>query len=269
MTHTAKQTFNKVLEIQQSKHPQSRFINLDLVAGFDPSTQTAAIEDLMAKDVPITDILRLLCLQHLVGGNLKSKDIENLKRRFLQVHLMQSMLTKAYGYQHLLTLDSLAQVGLLQGVTTANKSAFPNLRKSLRLIVDEVNEQKPDDISYVYSGYAPLSIRLVQCIIQKHVMLVTQSSNGAQGRITNTLSAFPNALGWRGFEEPLKLVNGKTFDEIQKQEDKAVRAKSSVEISCIADYRTSQWCRIQNYSGFLPRWVHLYRDRRTSIHCKE
>ena len=92
--------------------------------------------------------------------------------------------------------------------------------------MDEVNEQQPDDIAYVYSGYAPLSIRLVQCIIQKHVMLATHPSNGAPGRIANTLSAFPNALGWRGFEEPLKLVNGKTFDEIQKQEDKAIRAKS-------------------------------------------
>jgi len=119
------------------------------------------------------------------------------------------------------------RVGLFQQGVSPNKSAFPALRKSLRLIVDEVNEQNPDDIAYVYSGYAPLSIRLVQCIIQKHVMVTTQPSNGTPGRITNTLAAVPNALGWRGFEEPLKLVKGRTFDEIQKQEDKAIRAKSS------------------------------------------
>jgi vacuolar protein sorting-associated protein 33A len=102
---------------------------------------------------------------------------------------------------------------------------YSSLRKSLRLIVDEVDEQKPNDIAYVYSGYAPLSIRLVQCIVQKHVMLAAQASDTSQGRLTNTLAALPNAMGWRGFEEPLKLVKGKTFDEIQKQEDKAIRAK--------------------------------------------
>lgn len=93
--------------------------------------------------------------------------------------------------------------------------------------MDEVDEQKPDDIAYVYSGYAPLSIRLVQCIIQKHVMYAAQS-DGPQGKLANTLAALPNAMGWRGFEEPLKLVKGRTFDGIQKQEDKAIRAKRTI-----------------------------------------
>jgi hypothetical protein len=33
--------------------------------------------------------------------------------------------------------------------------------------VDDVDEFHPNDISYVYSGYAPLSVRLVQCALQK------------------------------------------------------------------------------------------------------
>lgn len=57
----------------------------DLVAGFDASSQTAAIEDLMAKDVPSIDILRLLCLQSLVGGGLKPKEVESIRKQFLQV----------------------------------------------------------------------------------------------------------------------------------------------------------------------------------------
>ena len=107
------------------------------------------------------------------------------------------------------------------------------MRKALKRIVDDVDEQKPDDIAYVYSGYAPLSIRLVQCIIQKPVMLAAQAASAPQGRLVNSLSAFPNAMGWRGFEEPLKLVRGKTFDEIQKQEDKAIRAKRALLIHVI------------------------------------
>jgi vacuolar protein sorting-associated protein 33A len=124
----------------------------------------------------------------------------------------------------LITLDALERAGLLFSRSSTTKSVYSNLRKTLRLIVDEVDEQKPDDIAYVYSGYAPLSIRLVQCIIQKHVIYAAQADT-SQGRLTNTLAALPNAMGWRGFEEPLKLVKGRTFDEIQKQEDKAIRAK--------------------------------------------
>ena len=115
--------------------------------------------------------------------------------------------------------------------SSTTKSVYSSLRKALKLIVDDVNEQKPDDIAYVYSGYAPLSIRLVQCIVQKHVMYAAQTSDASQGRLANTLAALPNAMGWRGFEEPLKLVKGKTFDEIQRQEDKAIRAKRSSPIS--------------------------------------
>jgi vacuolar protein sorting-associated protein 33A len=57
----------------------------DLVAGFDASSQTAGIEELIAKNVPITDVLRLLCLQSLVGGGLKPKEVESLRKQILQV----------------------------------------------------------------------------------------------------------------------------------------------------------------------------------------
>lgn len=126
----------------------------------------------------------------------------------------------------MVTLYALERAGLflIKGAGTA-RAAYSGLRKSLQLIVDEIDEQKPNDIAYVYSGYAPLSVRLVQCIIQKHVIYAAQASESGQGRITNTLAALPSAMGWKGFEEPLKLVKGKTFDEIQKQEDKAIRAK--------------------------------------------
>ncbi len=41
------------------------------------------------------------------------------------------------------------------------KGGFASVRKRLRLINDDVDERAPADISYVYSGYAPLSVRLV------------------------------------------------------------------------------------------------------------
>jgi ABC-type proline/glycine betaine transport system permease subunit len=41
----------------------------------------------MAKNVPATDVLRLICLQSLVSNGLKQKEIETLKRHFLQVFI--------------------------------------------------------------------------------------------------------------------------------------------------------------------------------------
>jgi hypothetical protein len=39
----------------------------------------------MSKKAAPLAVLRLLCLQSLVGGNLKPREIENLKKAFLQV----------------------------------------------------------------------------------------------------------------------------------------------------------------------------------------
>jgi lysine-specific histone demethylase 1 len=93
----------------------------------------------------------------------------------------------------------------------------------LRLIVDEVQEDDPNDISYVYSGYAPLSIRLVQCILQKQYLLSVTRGNGASA------AGVPPGVGtqgWQGFDEAVKHVRGQTFYEHQKGEDKAVKARA-------------------------------------------
>jgi vacuolar protein sorting-associated protein 33A len=92
MTYTSKQAFNRVLEAQQSnlRLEQYLILTLDLVAGFEATTQTAAIEDLMSKNVPPTDVLRLLCLQSLVGGSLKPREAENIRKQFLQVGIPSS-----------------------------------------------------------------------------------------------------------------------------------------------------------------------------------
>lgn len=49
----------------------------------------------MAKDVPALDILRLLCLQSLVGGGLKPKELDGLRKQFLQVKPLERQC--AYG----------------------------------------------------------------------------------------------------------------------------------------------------------------------------
>lgn len=216
MKHTRTMQFSKILEVQQN-----------LAAGADPSSQHDTIEELIARDTPVSEVLRLLCFESCVSGGIKQKELENFKRLILQ----------AYGYQHILTLDALEKLHLLlprgspmaltipmtgSATNTGTKTNYTYLRKQLRLIVDEVNEQDPNDISYVYSGYAPLSVRLVQCVLQKQFLqaFVKSASNTAQANGGGVGS------GWRGFEEAVKHVRGHTIDQVQAGEDKAAKARA-------------------------------------------
>jgi hypothetical protein len=211
MKHTRTEQFRRLLEAQQN-----------LAAGADPSSQHDTIEELIARDAPLKEVLRLLCLESCIAGGIKPRELESFKKMILQ----------AYGYQHILTLDALENLQLLlprgspmaamipmagAGANSGMKTNYTSLRKSLRLIVDEVNEHDPNDIAYVYSGYAPLSVRLVQCVLQKNYLSTTLGTNAVGG----------SAQGWRGFEEVVKHARGPTFDEIQKGVgDKVVKARA-------------------------------------------
>jgi hypothetical protein len=213
MKHTESNIFRRTLDVQQN-----------LNSGFDPSSEHDSIEELIARDLPLRIILRLLCLESCLSGGLRPKDLDSFKRQILH----------AYGYQHLLTLDALEKMQLLQTRTSANALYIPNplgaatdggrtnyayLRKVLRLIVEEVNEQDPNDIAYVYSGYAPLSVRLVQCIIQKQYLLsITKGATATNGVSTA-------GHGWQGFEDALKNVKGETFNKVQKGNELAIKAR--------------------------------------------
>lgn len=217
MKHTRTENFTKLLEVQQN-----------LAAGADPSSQFDAIEELIARDAPLRQVLRLLCIYSCISGGIKTKELDHFRRLILQ----------SYGYQHLLTLQNLEKLQMflsrssplasmipMTGAAGAagTKTNYTYLRKQLRLIVDEVNEHDPNDIAYVYSGYAPLSIRLVQCILQKQYLLSITRGNGA----TNAPGpATGGSQGWRGFDEAVKHARGQTFDEVQKGEDKAVKARA-------------------------------------------
>lgn len=215
MKNTQSDIFRRNLEVQQNLYDDS-----------DPSYQHDTIEELICRDVSLTIVLRLLCLESCISGGLRPRDLDNFKRLILQ----------AYGYQHLLTLSALEKIGLLQtrasvnvlmnplgvgtGVSEGSKTNYNYLRKLLRLVVDEVNEQNPNDIAYVYSGYAPLSVRLVQSIIQKqHLLTVTKGTSAASNGASSA------AHGWQGFEDALRNVKGATFNKVQKGEEATVKAR--------------------------------------------
>ncbi|KAF9906448.1 hypothetical protein BX616_000721 [Lobosporangium transversale] len=192
MDYTMTDDFNRILEVQQN-----------VVAGIATTKEPDYIEEMINKQVPIVQVLRLLCLYSLVNNGLKPKQYESFKKDILE----------AYGFEHIQTLENLRKLGMLtKQVTTKNTYAL--VRKSLSLIVDEVNEHAPNDISYVYSGYAPLSVRLIQCVVQRGKDPKTLGGGGG-----GKSSGVAGGHGWRGFEDVLRMLPGRTFDEKQRVDD--------------------------------------------------
>ncbi|KAH9997774.1 Sec1-like protein [Russula compacta] len=204
---TRSEIFNKSLEIQQN-----------LLASYNVPGQITAVEELVAQGAEMQIVIRLLCLASITAGGIKAKTLENMKKEVLQ----------AYGYSHLPLLLSLAAPPLaillpnplpssMPAAVSSAKYPYTSLRKSLRLLIDgnESLDELENDISYVYSGYAPISIRLVQCVAQKGGVLSNPAKSkegapeedGKKGKSTllGPTQAHP-IVGFKGFEDVIEGI---------------------------------------------------------------
>ncbi|KAK4578715.1 hypothetical protein RGQ29_028701 [Quercus rubra] len=127
------------------------------------------IEELIHKQEPLVNVLRLLILFSITSSGLPKKQFDYLRRELLH----------SYGFEHMATLNNLEKAGLLR--KQESKSNWLTIKRALQLVVEDTDTANPNDIAYVFSGYAPLSIRLVQHAVRS---------------------------GWRPIEEILKLLPG-------------------------------------------------------------
>lgn len=108
-----------------------------------------------------------------------------------------------------------------------SKYPYGTLRKSLRLLIEDPDplEELENDISYVYSGYAPISVRLVQCVAQKGGVLSNPAaekekkgadSDGSRKGLASTLVQAHPIVGWKGFEDVIASIPGETVDIVQR-----------------------------------------------------
>ena len=203
MKITRSDAFARMLEVQQN-----------LLAGSDPGSMNEHIEELISRDAPLQTVLRLICLESCLHNGIRQRDLDSFKRQIFQ----------AYGFQHVITVANLGKMGLLvpreshRGYlnpigSTAGQTAtdWNAVRKALQLWAGDVQEADPNDIAYVFSGFAPLSVRLVQCVLQKTYVHNLSNANKAKAAQTGT--------AWKGFEEPLSRIRGATVDVIQRGND--------------------------------------------------
>eukprot|EP00897_Mesotaenium_endlicherianum_P000069 jgi/Mesen1/10062/ME000730S09345 len=108
------------------------------------------VEEQVQRQEPLVRTLRLLCLLSLTHGGLPKKQFDHIRREVLH----------SYGFEHLFTLDNLEKAGLLRRQEV--KGSWPATKRGLRLVVEDLDDSNPTDMAYVFSGYAPLSVRLVQ-----------------------------------------------------------------------------------------------------------
>ncbi|XP_016188720.1 vacuolar protein-sorting-associated protein 33 homolog isoform X2 [Arachis ipaensis] len=127
------------------------------------------IEELIHKQEPLTTVLRLLILFSVTNSGLPKKHFDYLRRELLH----------SYRFEHITTLNNLEKAGLFK--KQESRSNRFTIKRALQLVVEDTDTANFNDISYVFSGYAPLSIRLIQHAIRS---------------------------GWRPVEEILKLLPG-------------------------------------------------------------
>eukprot|EP01006_Ploeotia_vitrea_P019581 TRINITY_DN51791_c0_g1_i1.p1 TRINITY_DN51791_c0_g1~~TRINITY_DN51791_c0_g1_i1.p1 ORF type:complete len:631 (-),score=70.58 TRINITY_DN51791_c0_g1_i1:50-1711(-) len=126
----------------------------DLLLGAEEKSIQEYVEECINKNEDFQKVLRLLTLLSLVSNGLKPKQWDFFRKEIMQT----------YGYEAILTLDNMEKVGLLK--KHEGKKTFEGIRKGFKLWVDDLDESNPNDIAYVYSGYAPLSVRLIQQAMQ-------------------------------------------------------------------------------------------------------
>mmetsp|Transcript_835 Transcript_835/g.2194 ORF Transcript_835/g.2194 Transcript_835/m.2194 type:complete len:451 (+) Transcript_835:2-1354(+) len=169
---TSSATFRRQLEHEQSLLANGGETAL-LGSGGAIDACADFVEEMIGKAEPLPRVLRLLCLMSLVGNGLKQRQLD-----FFRTELLQT-----YGYELGFTLDRLESAGLLR--RSEARSSWPSLRSALRLIVDGSDEANPTDVAHIFSGYAPVSVRLVQ-----------QAVSGQ----------------WLGLEDALRMLPGPLFE---------------------------------------------------------
>jgi len=123
------------------------------------------LEDLIASGEPPYRWLRLFCLQSLTSNGIKAARYDSLRREVVQT----------YGYEFLMVLSDLEKAGFLRKRETffmdSMQTPYSTLRKSLGLIVPDVDPSNPEDAAYVSSGYAPMTVRWVQAAMRGYAGL--------------------------------------------------------------------------------------------------
>ena len=132
------------------------------------------------------DILKIICLYSIIHGGFKNKIYDQLRKEFFLI----------YGFQELFMWRNLEKLRVLKAAD--NQNFYSNLNRKLNLMSDEEFDSKEQkDASYVYNGFCPIIIRLLERLVEK---------------------------GWGSIKDILKEIPGK--DEYPNEETEIISQKT-------------------------------------------
>ncbi|XP_077288870.1 vacuolar protein sorting-associated protein 33A [Arctopsyche grandis] len=124
----------------------------DFLNCMNTSSQNSFIEDLIAQKAPLTQVLRLICLQCVTSSGLKPKVLDYYKRELVHV----------YGLNTWLGVCNLEKTGILK--IQSSTRHYTILRKALRLTVDNSEDSDAKEKSYLDRTYTPITVRLAEIL---------------------------------------------------------------------------------------------------------
>jgi hypothetical protein len=143
---------------QKQKDPSFKnylVMEQSILAGDISSETYEFIDNELTKKSEEFNLLKILCLVSSLKNGIKSKYYDQIKRDFLLI----------YGFQELFLWNNLEKMNVLKGQEGSNY--YNDIDKKLKLIYEDVDLNEPNDISYSYSGYAPITVRLIEKAVTK------------------------------------------------------------------------------------------------------
>ncbi len=169
---TLKIHFNIICEIVKLLNDK-KYVDLvgmqqNLIIGTDNAKSEIWIMENMGK-LTIIEFLKILCLYCISTGGLTSKFNSKL----------QSLVIEKYGSKYCFVIENLFSSGMLFTYDTKHKNSWADIKRKFDSIVVDFNETDPDDIAYIFGGYAPLSCRIIEngLTIPNRLFFKTKYSN--------------------------------------------------------------------------------------------
>ncbi|CAI2362255.1 unnamed protein product [Moneuplotes crassus] len=129
-----------------------------IIYGENSKEMIESLELLMAKGADRDSILRLFALISITQGGIKEKVYQELFKQYID----------CYGFEEMNTLLNMEEMLLFMKKQTRYKYDWNRIMREFLIINEETQLKNPIDYSYVYNGYSPLSVKVIDyCMSEK------------------------------------------------------------------------------------------------------
>ena len=152
----------------------------NMLMGLFPDKLHDFIDDELSKKSDKYNVLKILCLECIIYGGIRYKFYEQFEKDFLTT----------YGYKNIILWKNLEKIGLIK--TQDNDLFFSTACNDLNLIYPDIDVNNPNDSSYVFGGYCPIIIRLIE-----------KAFSSGWGAIKDTIKKIPGEINFPGDESEI------------------------------------------------------------------